>query len=157
MNNRRKRTCSILVVDDDPDYVHIIQTNLEAKGYDVLVAGDGQTAIECATSGEPDLIVLDTEMPSLDGYEVCRRIREFSTVPIIMLAALAGTCHRVKGLYMGADQCMTKPVYIQELVARVRVVLWRAELSRLKGYTPVFQIVGSLDDSSQQQCVFAET
>jgi chemotaxis response regulator CheB len=78
----------ILVVDDEPRYVRAIQVNLEASGYEVLAARDGQTAIELAADEEPDLIVLDIRMPGLDGFEACRRIREFSTVPIIMLTGL---------------------------------------------------------------------
>jgi chemotaxis response regulator CheB len=78
----------ILVVDDEPRYVGAIQVNLEVSGYEVLAARDGQTAIELAADEEPDLIVLDIRMPGLDGFEACRRIREFSTVPIIMLTGL---------------------------------------------------------------------
>jgi chemotaxis response regulator CheB len=78
----------ILVVDDEPRYVGAIQVNLEVSGYEVLAARDGQTATELAADEEPDLIVLDIRMPGLDGFEACRRIREFSTVPIIMLTGL---------------------------------------------------------------------
>ena len=119
---------SILVVDDEPRYVRAIQFNLEASGYEVLVARDGQTAIELAASEEPDLVILDIRMPDLDGYEVCRRIRQFSGVPIIMLTALAQDNDKVKGLDTGADDYVTKPFSAEELLARVR-----AKLRRVKG------------------------
>jgi len=124
-----KSQVRILVVDDEPRYVWIIQINLEARGYAVLPATDGQQALELAASEEPDLIVLDIKMPGLDGYEVCRRIRESSTAPIIMLTALARPDDKIKGLNMGADDYVTKPFSIDELVARVRALLRRVELS----------------------------
>ena len=119
----------ILVVDDEPRYVWVIQTNLEARGYAVLPATDGQQALELAASEEPDLIVLDIKMPGLDGYQVCQRIRESSAVPIIMLTALAKPSDRIKGLNMGADDYVIKPFSAEELVARVQAVLRRVELS----------------------------
>jgi DNA-binding response OmpR family regulator len=119
----------VLVVDDEPGYVWAIQVNLEARGYGVLVASDGQTAVELAASEKPDLIVLDIKMPGLDGYEVCYRIREFSTVPIIMLTAVVENAAKVKGLDIGADDYVTKPFNIAELLARMQAVLRRVELS----------------------------
>ena len=119
----------ILVVDDEPGYVWTMQVTLEARGYEVLVARDGQTAVELATGEEPDLIVLDIKMPGMDGYEVCRRIREFSTVPIIMLTALVENADKVRGLDVGADDYVTKPFSIAELLARIQAVLRRVELS----------------------------
>ena len=119
----------VLVVDDEPGYVWAIQVNLEARGYAVLVASDGQTAVELAASEKPDLIVLDIKMPGLDGYEACYRIREFSTAPIIMLTALVENAAKVKGLDMGADDYVTKPFNIAELLARIQAVLRCVELS----------------------------
>ena len=124
-----KSQVRILVVDDEPRYIWILQTNLEARGYAVLPATDGQQALELATSEEPDLIVLDIKMPGLDGFEVCRRIRESSAVPIIMLTALASLDDKIKGLDMGADDYVTKPFSAEELVARIQAVLRRVELS----------------------------
>lgn len=135
--NKRESYC-ILVVDDDCSYTWTIQSNLEAQGYKVLTAQDGQAAIELAIYEEPDLIVLGIEIPGLDGYEVCRRIREFSTVPIIMLTMFAGAAHQVKGLNIGADQCMTKPFNIKELLARIRAVLRRVEISKQKEHRLIF-------------------
>jgi DNA-binding response OmpR family regulator len=116
---------SILVVDDEPRYVRAIQFNLEAVGYEVLVARDGSSALELATSEEPDLIVLDIRLPDMDGFEVCRLVREFSAVPIIMLTALAEDADKVKGLDLGADDYVTKPFSADELLARIRAVLRR--------------------------------
>ena len=136
MNKSKTR---ILVVDDEPRYVRAIQITLEVSGYEVLAARDGATAIELAVTEEPDLIILDIRMPGMDGYEVCRRIREFSKVPIIMLTALAEDADKVKGLDTGADDYVTKPFSADELLARVRAALRRAELSEHKEPSPVFE------------------
>jgi DNA-binding response OmpR family regulator len=144
----------ILVVDDEPRYVRAIQFNLEASGYEVFPARDGQTAIELTASEEPDLILLDIRMLGLDGYEVCQRIREFSAVPIIMLTALAEDTDKVKGLDIGADDYMTKPFSADELLARVRAVLRRVELSERQDPHPTFQACDLLIDFAHQR-VFA--
>jgi len=144
----------ILVVDDEPRYVRAIQINMEASGYKVLAARDGQTAIELAASEEPDLILLDIRMRGLDGYGVCRRIREFSAVPIIMLTALAEDADKVKGLDTGADDYVTKPFSADELLARVRAVLRRVELSERQDPHPTFQAGDLLVDFARQR-VFA--
>ncbi|MBI5029689.1 MAG: response regulator transcription factor [Chloroflexi bacterium] len=120
MNKQR-----ILVVDDEPRYVRAIQVNLEARGFQVITAPDGQTAINLAARENPDLILLDIRMPQLDGYETCRRIRNFSNVPVIMLTALSEPNDKVKGLDLGADDYVTKPFNAEELVARVRAGLRR--------------------------------
>jgi DNA-binding response OmpR family regulator len=141
----------ILVVDDEPRYVRAIQVNLEASGYEVLAAGDGQTAMDLAASEEPALILLDIRMPGLDGYEVCRRIREFSAVPIIMLTALAEDADKVKGLDIGADDYVTKPFSADELLARVRSTLRRIELSGRQEPRPTFQSGDLLVDFARQR------
>jgi DNA-binding response OmpR family regulator len=144
----------ILVVDDEPRYVRAIRVNLEASGYEVLAAPGpewGQTAIELAASEEPDLILLDIRMPSLDGYEVCRCIRQFSAVPIIMLTALAEDADKVKGLDIGADDYVTKPFSADELLARVRAVLRRIELSERQPPHPIFQADDLQVDFAQQR------
>lgn len=146
----------ILVVDDEPRYVWAIKANLEAREYEVLTAEEGETAIELAVTEEPDLIVLDIRMPGMDGYEVCRRIREFSTVPIIMLTALAQDADKVKGLDIGADDYVTKPFSAKELLARVRAALRRAELSQWKEPAPVFQIAELRIDLAHQQVFVRE-
>lgn len=143
----------ILVVDDEPRYVRAIQVNLEASGYEVLSARDGQTAIELAASAEPSLILLDVRMPGLDGYEVCRRIREFSTTPIVMLTALAESADKVRGLDIGADDYVTKPFSAEELLARVRAALRRVELVERRSASPIFQM-GDLQVDFSKQRVF---
>ncbi len=119
----------VLVVDDDLRYMWSMQTDLEAQGYQVLVAQDGRTAIELAANAEPDLIILEVKLPGSDGYEVCRRIREFSTAPIIMLSIQARSADKVKGLCLGADDFLTKPFSSRVFQARVQAVLRRAEFA----------------------------
>jgi two-component system KDP operon response regulator KdpE len=141
----------ILVVDDEPRYIRAMQANLEARGYEVLAAQNGQTAVELARRQPPDLILLDIRMPGLDGHEVCRRIREFSPVPIIMLTALSDEVSKVKGLDTGADDYVTKPFSIVELLARVRAALRRAELSKQPEASPTFQVGDLLVDFSRRR------
>jgi DNA-binding response OmpR family regulator len=141
----------ILVVDDEPRYIRAIQINLEASGYEVITARDGQTAIELAASEEPDLVLLDIRMVGLDGYEVCRRIREFSAVPIIMLTALAEDADKVAGLDVGADDYVTKPFSADELLARVRAALRRVELSERQDPSSTLQAGDLLVDLAQQR------
>ena len=143
----------ILVVDDEPKYVWTTQVVLEDRGYEVLVARDGQAALELAASEKPDLIILDVKMPGMDGYQVCWRIREFSTAPIIMLTALAEATNKVEGLDMGADDYVTKPFSADELLARVRAALRRAEFSRQEELRPPFQ-AGDLRVDFDRQRVY---
>src|SRR5204863_8313104 len=107
--------------------VQLITLNLRASGSRVVPASDGRTAIARAEHEDPLLIVLDVMLPDLDGYEVCRRIREFSSAPIIMLTAKAEVSHKVTGLAAGADDYMTKPFSVEELIARVQAVLRRRD------------------------------
>ncbi len=144
----------VLMVDDELKYVRAVQINLEIRGYEVLTARDGQTAIEIAASEEPDLIVLDIKMPGIDGFEACRQIREFSTAPIIMLTALAEDADKVKGLDIGADDYVTKPFSAQEFLARVHAALRRVDLSKQERLKPTFQAGDLLVDFIQHQ-VFA--
>ncbi len=128
----------ILVVDDDPRYVRLLKVNLEASGYTVIVAKDGQTALTLAASAAPDLILLDVMMPAMNGYMVCEQIREFSTAPIVMLTALSETDDKVKGLDLGADDYITKPVSIKEVLARVHAALRRSRLGQSE-HQPAFE------------------
>ena len=148
MNSHKIR---VLVADDEPRYVRAIQFNLEASGYEVLAALDGQTAVTLAAAEQPDLIILDIRMPGLDGYEACRQIREFSTVPIIMLTALAEESDKVKGLDAGADDYVTKPFGAQELLARVRAVLRRTEFLPCQQANPDYQYQDLRVDFARQQ------
>ena len=124
MNSDKTR---ILAVDDEPRYALAIQSILEALSYEVMTAFDGEQALDLASTYHPDLILLDVRMPDYNGYEVCRKIREYSIVPIIMLTALAEEQDKVRGLDAGADDYITKPFSAQELLARVRALLRRVE------------------------------
>lgn len=121
----------ILTVDDEPKYTWVMRSILESVGYEVVVAEDGASALACVASDDPDLILLDVRMPGLTGIEVCRRIREFSTVPIIILTALAEESDKVRGLDAGADDYLTKPFGAKELLARVRAMLRRVAFADL--------------------------
>ncbi len=116
----------VLAVDDEPRYLEIIRFNLETAGFRVACAGSGEEALELVEADEPDLIVLDLMLPGIDGYEVCRRVRERSSCPIIMLTARGAEEDKVRGLRLGADDYVTKPFSAQELLARVEAVLRRA-------------------------------
>jgi len=119
----------ILVVDDEPRYQRLLDANLRTDDYDVVTAADGLEAIEIFSSQPIDLILLDVMMPKLNGFETCQRIREFSNVPIVMLTAKGDEQDRVRGLDLGADDYLVKPFSATELLARVRAVLRRAEVS----------------------------
>ncbi|MDR2600702.1 MAG: response regulator transcription factor [Oscillospiraceae bacterium] len=118
----------ILVVDDEKLLVKGIKFNLENEGYQVDVAYDGFEAVELARSSSYDLIILDVMMPELDGLEACMRIRDFSTIPIIMLTARSEDMDKVIGFEHGADDYITKPFNILELKARIRALLRRSAL-----------------------------
>lgn len=118
----------ILVVDDEKLLVKGIKFNLESEGYQVETGYDGQEALEMAKNGNFDLIILDIMMPKLDGMEACMRIREFSTVPIIMLTARSEDADKIIGFECGADDYITKPFNILELKARMRALLRRSSL-----------------------------
>ncbi|MCI5772877.1 MAG: response regulator transcription factor [Clostridiales bacterium] len=116
----------ILIVDDDPNIAQLIKLYLEKEGYDVTVCDRGDTALSAFKQNPPSLVLLDVMLPGMDGYQVCRAIRQDSTVPIIMLTAKDETFDKVLGLELGADDYMTKPFENKELVARVKAVLRRA-------------------------------
>ena len=119
----------ILVVDDEPRYVRLMEANLKTEGYDVLMAYDGEGGIEQVVTHSPDLVLLDIMMPGMDGFATCKRIREFSNVPIIVVTAKGDERDRVRGLDLGADDYIVKPFSATELLARVRAVLRRAARS----------------------------
>jgi DNA-binding response OmpR family regulator len=118
---------TILVVDDEPTLVATLKYNLERESFRVLEAADGEAALEVARTGRPDLIVLDLMLPGLSGLEVCRILRKETRVPIIMLTAKDAEVDKVVGLETGADDYVTKPFGMPELMARVRALLRRAE------------------------------
>jgi len=110
----------ILVVDDDPAILRLVSTNLKARDYEVTTATNGEESLEAVQRDFVDLIVLDLMMPKVDGVEVCRRIREWSDVPIIILSARGDEKDKVKCLELGADDYLTKPFGIAELMARIK-------------------------------------
>jgi len=120
----------ILLVDDEPLIVDSLSYSLEREGFDVKSAMDGNQALEYANDYDPDLIVLDLLLPDISGFEVCRRLREKSATPVIMLTALGEEIDRVQGLEVGADDYLAKPFSFRELLARVRATLRRVELDR---------------------------
>ncbi len=122
-------TEKILTVDDEPRFVRLIEANLRAAGYEVISASEGKTAIDIVANQSPDLVLLDVMMPEMNGFQALDRIREFSTVPVIMLTAKGEETDRVEGLNRGADDYIVKPFSANELLARVRAVLRRAQLS----------------------------
>ncbi len=115
----------ILLVDDEVSIQRSLGPLLQTHGYDVAIAGTGQLALKAVAAEPPDLVVLDLGLPDLDGTEVCRRVRESSTVPIIVLSARGGEADKVRALDLGADDFVTKPFGPEELLARIRVALRR--------------------------------
>jgi DNA-binding response OmpR family regulator len=124
---------TILVAEDEPEINALVRQHLEDEGHRVVQAFDGPTAVTMAQQEHPDLVILDWMLPKLDGLEVCRRLRRQSIVPILMLTARAEEVDRVLGLEVGADDYLTKPFSIRELLARVRAILRRVELMRDSG------------------------
>ncbi|NLE76467.1 MAG: response regulator transcription factor [Chloroflexi bacterium] len=117
----------ILVVDDEPRMVRLVAEILKAMGFEVTAAASGEAALQMLALEQPDLVVLDILLSrGIDGYEVCRRIREFSDVPVIMLTAKAQDAEMLRGFEVGADDYLTKPFNAKELVARVKAVLRRS-------------------------------
>ena len=121
------RKATVLVVDDEPHVVRLVKANLETSGYKILTAADGEQALRVVRDESPDLVILDIMLPKMDGYEVCRRIREFSPVPVIMLTARSAKVDLVHGFEVGADDYLTKPFAANELLVRVRAVLRRSK------------------------------
>lgn len=121
--NERPR---ILIVDDEPQLIRVLRTGLKSRGYDIRAAADGLAGLELFTDWRPDLVITDLAMPNVDGLEFCRRLREVSQVPIIVLSAKGEEKTKVEALDLGADDFVTKPFGIDELLARVRASLRRA-------------------------------
>ncbi|NQW21267.1 MAG: response regulator transcription factor [Chloroflexi bacterium] len=122
----------ILIVDDEPDILELVQTRLEMAGYETITAESGEAALKSFFTTRPDLALLDVEMPGMDGFELCERIRQMSDVPIIFLTAFGSEAHRVKGLQVGADDYIVKPFSKNELVARVEANLRRASMPSIQ-------------------------
>jgi DNA-binding response OmpR family regulator len=143
---KKELTGKILIVDDEPKITDVVKLYLEREGFEVATAVNGRQAVEKASTYQPDLIILDLNLPDIDGLEVCRTIRKQNDVPIIMLTGRGDEVDRVVGLELGADDYVTKPFGAREIVARVRAVLRRKAPEPLHSET---KSVGSLviDDS----------
>ena len=124
---------TILVVEDEMKIARLVRDYLEHAGYDVVVTGDGESAIASVRGAKPDLVVLDLGLPGSDGLDVTRELRRTSTVPIVMLTARGDEADRVVGLELGADDYVVKPFSPRELVARIRAVLRRTDAARTGG------------------------
>ena len=125
---------TVLIVEDEQNIVDILSFNLEREGYDTLEAYDGNTGLQLALEQNPDLVLLDLMLPGMDGFEVCRRIRETgSAVPILMLTAREEETDKVLGLELGADDYITKPFGMRELLARVKANIRRSAMAPTQG------------------------
>lgn len=120
----------ILVVEDDKTLQETLEYNLERQGYDLIVTENGRTALTLARTQKPDLVILDVMLPGLDGFEVCRILRKEYSTPILMLTAKTEEIDKIVGLEMGADDYLTKPFSMRELLARVKALLRRVDLIR---------------------------
>jgi len=123
----------VLVVEDDATLLQVLRYNLAREGYNVLTAAEGDQALQTALRERPDLVILDIMLPRIDGLEVCRILRQEMTVPILMLTAKSEEIDKVVGLEIGADDYMTKPFGMKELLARVRAMLRRAGMLNFGG------------------------
>jgi two-component system response regulator RegX3 len=132
----------ILVVDDEPAIVDAVTYGLRREGFEVHALGDGPAALEAARSSSYDVVVLDLMLPGLSGLDVCRTLRAESDVPIMMLTARDAEVDRVLGLELGADDYVTKPFSVAELVSRVRAILRRRELDRTSAEGAVVRVAG---------------
>lgn len=122
-------TNRVLIVDDEPTIREMVGLNLRREGIEVFQAETGEEALQMLAYHQPDAMVLDIMMPGMDGFEVCRRVRDMSTIPILLLSARGEEVDRVVGLEMGADDYLTKPFAMRELVARVRAMLRRVRMT----------------------------
>jgi two-component system KDP operon response regulator KdpE len=147
----------ILVVDDDPLVVNLVKINLERAGYQVLSAAEGREAVECVASELPDLVILDLMLPDLDGYEVCRGIREFSLTPVIMLTAKGEQVDKLRGFEVGADDYLTKPFAPAELLARVGAVLRRSQQGASPGTSPIIRCGDIAIDLARRRVTVQDT
>lgn len=119
----------ILIIEDEKSISDIIEFNLNKEGFEIDAAYNGKTGLEKALSNKPDLILLDVMLPELDGFQVCKKVRETSSVPIIMLTAKEEEVDKILGLELGADDYITKPFSMRELIARIKANIRRVDLS----------------------------
>ena len=130
----------LLLIDDEPTITEPLARRLTTRGFEVEVADNGRTGLTLALNTKPDLVILDVMMPEMDGWEVCRQLREKSAVPILMLTALDDEFDRITGLDLGADDYLSKPFSTNELIARIKALLRRVKLDKAEAAAPPSQI-----------------
>ncbi len=141
-----------LLVEDDPNIVDLIRSNLSVRGFDTIVSVDGSRALQLLETEEPDIVLLDLMLPDADGFELCRQIRERSSVAVIVVSARGGERDKVTALNMGADDYMTKPFSVEELLARITATLRRTRLAGApEPASPVITAGDVVIDLSRQQ------
>jgi two-component system, OmpR family, KDP operon response regulator KdpE len=141
-----------LVVEDDPNIVDLIRSNLAVRGFDTVVSADGIRALQLLETEEPDIVLLDLMLPEVDGFDLCRQIRERSTVAVIVVSARGGERDKVTALNMGADDYMTKPFSVEELLARITANLRRTRAAGATQPGPPIVTVGDIViDLARQQ------
>ena len=143
----------VLVVDDEKNIVDIIAFNLNREGYEVIVARDGEKALEAFEKEAPNLVILDIMMPKMDGFETCKKIRQTSNTPIIMLTARAEEVDKVLGLELGADDYVTKPFSVRELLARVKANLRKQNPNPVDSKNSNTLVYGNLTINSEMYSI----
>jgi two-component system, OmpR family, KDP operon response regulator KdpE len=142
----------VLVVEDDPNIVDLIRSNLAVRGFDTVVAADGARALQLLETEQPDIVLLDLMLPDTDGLDLCRQMRERSTVGVIVVSARGGERDKVTALNVGADDYMTKPFSIEELLARITATLRRTRPTATGAPAPAVVVAGDVEiDLGSQQ------
>ena len=135
----------ILVVEDDPNIVDLIRSNLAVRGFETLVSTDGSRVLQTLETEQPDLILLDLMLPSIDGFELCKQVRERSSVGVIVVSARGGDHDKVAALNLGADDYLTKPFSIDELLARIAATLRRTRPAPVETQSTVIALTDDLE------------
>jgi two-component system, OmpR family, KDP operon response regulator KdpE len=135
----------ILVVEDDPNIVDLIRSNLAVRGFETLVSTDGSRVLQTLETEQPDLILLDLMLPSVDGFELCKQVREHSSVGVIVVSARGGDHDKVAALNLGADDYLTKPFSIDELLARIAATLRRTRPTPLETQSSLIALAEGLE------------
>ncbi len=138
---------TILIVDDEKTIVDMLVYNLQKEGYNTLEAGDGEEAVRVALDEKPDLVLLDIMLPKMDGLAVCKRIRQYLNIPILMISAKDEEIDKILGLELGADDYITKPFSVRELMARVKANLRKAEITAKAMENSTTEKVAEIDEN----------
>jgi len=145
MSSERASRTTVLLVEDDQNIVDLVRSNLIARAHDVVVSKDGRDAVAMLEASEPDAVLLDLMLPGIDGFELCRELRERSSVGIIVLSARRAETDKVRALNLGADDYITKPFGIEELLARINATLRRSRPAPLAPTVPSLVTVGDVE------------